>query len=193
MVARCEEENNWHLIFILWQVYKPKVGPSMLFRSQSCVSLMTFNSLCSQKWRTTALWMGPTAYPEVRHDRNTVPVCCCSASSAPPQQPGPPPAAADVAATLYAAVLLSHDNCDRNRVTPDNLGIIDTQHTHKDKHGVSLWQLCHHFNLHRQHEMELGFQFWGLFLQLDSRARSKHTRKLWVDETRKNCNGSYIP
>lgn len=89
MVARCEEENNWHLIFILWQVYKPKVGPSMFFHSQSCVSLMTFNSLCSQKWRSTALWMGPTAYPEVRHDRNMVPVCCCSASSAPPQQPAP--------------------------------------------------------------------------------------------------------
>lgn len=41
--------------------------------------------------------------------------------------PGPPLAAADVATTLNKAFLLSHDNCNRKRMTSDNLGIIDTQ------------------------------------------------------------------
>lgn len=53
--------------------------------------------------------------------------------------PGPPPAAADVATTLYW-VLLSHDNCDRNRVTPDNLGIIDTRHAHTLPRGQT-WRV----------------------------------------------------
>lgn len=56
------------------------------------------------------------------------PVSPCSGSSVfSTAATAPPPAAADAATTLYGAVLLSHDNCDRNRVTPDNLGIIGTR------------------------------------------------------------------
>lgn len=43
---------------------------------------------------------------------------------------GPPPATADVVTTIYWAVLLSHYKCNGKRVTPDNLGVTDTQRVH---------------------------------------------------------------
>lgn len=95
------------------------------------LSLMTIYSLKNEQ--CLVVWMGLTAHPRGGNNGKHGPsLLMLRFLSRLRSSQSPLPPAADVATTLYWAILLSYDNCDRNRVTTHNLAIIETtrMHTH---------------------------------------------------------------